>query len=43
MLSTVVPEPGPTLSPARYLIPIPAPVLSEFEGALAELRRAPVL
>lgn len=40
MRSTVVPEPaawhGPTLAPARYLIPIPAAVLAELDGALAE-------
>jgi len=46
MLSTVVPEPaawhGPTLATERYLIAIPAAVLAEVEGALAELRRAPV-
>ena len=46
MLSTVIPEPaawhGPTLAADRYLIPIPAAVLGELEGALAELRRAPV-
>jgi hypothetical protein len=46
MLSTVIPEPaawhGPTLARERYLIPIPPAVLTELEGALAELRRAPV-
>ena len=46
ILSTVIPEPaawhGPTLAHERYLIPIPADVLSELEGALAELRRAPL-
>jgi alpha-ketoglutarate-dependent taurine dioxygenase len=46
MLSALIPEPaawhGPTLAPERYLLPIPAAVLSELGAALAELRRAPV-
>jgi alpha-ketoglutarate-dependent taurine dioxygenase len=46
MLTTVVPEPaawhGPSLATERYLLPIPAPVLAELDGALADLRRAPV-
>jgi alpha-ketoglutarate-dependent taurine dioxygenase len=33
---------GPTLSPDRYRVPIPADVLAELDGTLAELRRAPV-
>jgi hypothetical protein len=46
MLSTAIPEPaawhGPTLAREHYLIPIPAAVLAELEGALTELRRAPL-
>ena len=46
MLDTPIPSPrawhGPTLARARYLTPIPAPVLAELDAALAELRRAPV-
>jgi len=46
MLTTVVPEPaawlGPSLAADRYLMPIPATVLAELDGMLAELRRAPV-
>jgi alpha-ketoglutarate-dependent taurine dioxygenase len=33
---------GPALPRERYLLPIPAAVLAELAGALAELRRAPV-
>lgn len=46
MLTTVIPEPvawhGPSLAADRYLMPIPAVVLAELDGALTELRRAPV-
>ncbi len=46
MLTTVVPEPaawhGPSLAAERYMIPLPAAVLAELDGALAELQRAPV-
>ncbi len=46
MLQTEVPAPrawhGPTLPRERSLVPIPPAVRAELEGALAELRRAPV-
>src|SRR5262245_65434435 len=46
MLTRPIPESaawhGPMLPVDRYLLPIPAEVLAELDGALAELRRAPV-
>ena len=46
MLTGFVAEPaawhGPSLPAARYLIPVPPPVLAELDAALGELRRAPV-
>lgn len=46
MFTTLVPEPaawhGPSLAADRYMVPIPGAALAELDGALAELRRAPV-
>jgi hypothetical protein len=45
-LDTPIPSPrawhGPSLARDHYLLPIPAPVQAELDGALGELRRAPV-
>jgi alpha-ketoglutarate-dependent taurine dioxygenase len=46
MLTETVPEPrawhGPTLSPDRYLVPIPDACRRELDSVVAELRKAPV-
>jgi hypothetical protein len=45
-LDTPIPSPrawhGPSLARDHYLLPIPGPVQAELDGALGELRRAPV-
>ena len=46
MLTEIVPEPrawhGPTLTPDRYLVPIPDACLRELDAVVAELRKGPV-